>query len=485
MEGKINEDYLLLLVNNSGTIEFSTISIDKHFIEEADSLERLCENDNDNIDEIINFINLKLRHVLPNKTFKYCIELDKPYQGVDIYLDKIIQNFLVEKNSIYDTQNFAIRMNWSKAQFDLDKKILELKKNINETLKLCFKAFDIEFAYDMAKTIPNMLVYSHRISGWSNPAYQIADSLKLEVKTNFGYGSVSYFYSLLTYKNILITPFSDWINYRDANFYQIIRYTRNHYRWVPVTYTYRGGKKGRKKITVTYLKKEINNEDWNRALDFTKNAANLLLTDENEFINKYIISECEAMVYGLNLIYNDNKSYEDEVILEEVDCEDEDIDEDEDIYEDDDYASKERKIEKIIGALDFINRIIEYNAIVPTHSYVSRIFDLAKKFIPCVHNTLDEQKKAHKNVSDKYNKFRIANNKLLSKIDEYLNAITPSLQYLFLTKEFGDTYDKNEDYKKFKKIIDICNEHKKWIDIFIERIDKLNNYISKYRESIK
>ena len=176
----------------------------------------------------------------------------------------------------------------------MDENIRELKSHILEKILLWFKVFNIEFAYDKAKKVPNILVYSHRISGWSNPEYKITDNLRQQVKTNFGYGSVSYFYSLITFKNIQITPFSEWIDYRYSNFSEVIRYTRSFRSRVLVL---------DRNNKPWYYKTKIDNSYWHNAIEFTKNAANLSLTNEEEFVEKYIISECENLVNGLEKFY--------------------------------------------------------------------------------------------------------------------------------------------------------------------------------------
>jgi hypothetical protein len=86
-EQKINEDFLLLLVDNSGQIETSTIRIENHFENETSSIKKLCEGHLDNINQIAQFIINSLKPKLPNKVFNYCKELDKAYQSVIINVD--------------------------------------------------------------------------------------------------------------------------------------------------------------------------------------------------------------------------------------------------------------------------------------------------------------------------------------------------------------------------------------------------------------
>jgi hypothetical protein len=359
---KINEDFLLLLTEKEGLTETMIISIDNHFENETLSLKRLCEGSYDNINQITQFLENTLKPKLPNKLFNYCKELDKAYQSVIVNIDAGIKDILTKRDLIYINEKIAKS---DEKEFNLSENINDLKNQIFEKISLWFKVFNIEFAYDKAKKVQNVLVYSHRISGWSNPEYKITDNLKQQVKTNFGYGSVSYFYSLLTFKNIQITPFSEWIDYRYSNFFEVIRYTRSFRSRIPVLDD---------RNRVKYYKTKIENSYWHNAIEFTKNAANLSLTNEREFIDKYIITECEILVNGLEKFYRETEfefidenqiNIENEKILKQrVDIKG--------------YELIDFRTEKIIGALDFIAKIIGYNAIIPTNNIFKELFQQIK-----------------------------------------------------------------------------------------------------------
>jgi hypothetical protein len=461
---KINEDFLLLIVNNNGLTDINKLEIKKHFEVENIKLKELCGIDGiDNIDQIIIFIRNSLQPKLPNKTFKYCKELDKAYQSVHVNLELGIQDILEKRELIFTNQKVAIN---EEKEFDLVLSFRELKNLIREKTELWFKVFDIELAYDKAKIIPKVISYSHRICGWSNPEYKITDNLTQEIKTNFGYGSVSYFFSLLTYKNIQITPLSEWIDYRYSNFSEVIRYTKSFKSRIPVT-----DEKGRLK----YYKTKILNEYWLDAIKFTKIATNLSITDENEFIEKYIITECEQMVQGLECFYKNNVFH----LLEENQIENEnssryrlDID---------GFELISFKTEKIIGALDFISKIIEYNAITPTQKYVSRIKNLNDKFIPNVYSALKKEKQELRKTQDKLKLFLVEHNKLIKKSEFYRNERVRlktefDLKYKTEFITFQDIFEKSIENYKF---------YNKKVEVHIENIDKLNEFVGKYNEFMK
>ena len=464
-EQKINEDFLLLLVDNNGIIETSTIFIDNHFENETLTLKGLCQGENDNINQITIFLSNTLKPKLPNKIFNYCKELDKAYQSVIVNVEEGIKEILTKRDLIYTNEKIAIK---DKKEFNLGESLRDLKNQIFEKISLWFKVFDIEFAYEKAKKVPNMLVYSHRISGWSNPEYKITDNLKQQVKTNFGYGSVSYFYSLLTFRNIQITPFSEWIDYRYSNFSEVIRYTRSFRSRILVL------DKNNKPL---YYKTKIENSFWHNAIEFTKNAANLSLTNEREFVEKYIISECEFLVNGLENFYIETKF---EFIDEnQVNVENEKI-----IRQRVDingYELIDFRTEKIIGALDFINKIIEYNSIIPTREYTERIFTLNKKFIPNVYTALENQKSELKEANENFNEFTIKHNELLEEQKFYSN------EKIKLKGDFEIHH--KEKYSEFiglfTKSIEEQKQHIHKIKLHTDNIKKLTEYINKYNELIK
>lgn len=442
-KNKINEDCLLLLVNKNGLIVTDIIKIEKHFENENAELRKFCMfNEKDNIDQIISFINNSIKPKLPNKVFNYCEKLDEAYQGIIIDPEAKIEQILDEQQRIYKIQEIN-------KDYNLLKNIEKLKNNILEKLELWFKVFDIEIAYEKAKETSNVLAYSHRISGWSNPEYRITDNLTQVIITNFGYGRSSYFYSLITYKNIQITPLSDWIYYIYAHYADVIRYTRRHY--------------------TRHGKPVIKNQYWSNAMDFTQTAANISLKSEDEFIEKYIISECEAMVNGLETIYRDNEF---KFLNGEI--------ENKDWYtlKLEGFELMDFKTEKILGALNFINKIIEYNDIIPTKKYIPRIKSLCEKFIPNVYIVLKDQQNELKKCKKELKLF-LKDEKNLDKKHEYYKR-----KRLHSEIDFDSKY--KLEYEKFEKKYYInqrnLSECDKKIEFHEKNILKFNHLIALYNK---
>ena len=117
----------------------------------------------------------QLKPKLPNKNFNYCKDfLDKPYRSVWVNIEVDIQNILKNRDLIFTNQNAAIQ---DKKEFNLEESFSNLKAQIRKDIELWFKVFNTELAYEKAKKEPNMLLYSHRMSGWLN--YEFNGTYKL------------------------------------------------------------------------------------------------------------------------------------------------------------------------------------------------------------------------------------------------------------------------------------------------------------------
>lgn len=458
IEQKINEDFLLLLTKKCGQFEKTTINIDNQFESELLILKELCAGNVDNFNQIIQYLENTLKPKLPNKIFNYCKELDKAEQRVIVNIEIVIKDIISKRDLIYLNEKTAKEI---EKHFNLSEEIERLKKQILEKSLLWFKVFNIELTYNIAKNQPNVLVYSHRISGWSSPENKITENLKQQIKTNFGYGSVSYFYSLLTFKNIQITPFSDWIDYRYANFEEVVRYTKKFNHKIPVL---------DKNNKIKYFSNKIENKDWNAAIEFTKNAANLLLSNEQEFVKKYIIDQCDQMIDGLQNIYKETKfnfiDERNETIKYTMDYTG--------------YELIEFRTEKIIGALNFITRINEYSIITPVKKYADSIIAINNNFIPKVYVEVNNQNNALKTEELIYADLITKHNELIEKQKFYQN------EKLKLKNGF-EMFHKNEYSELIDSLIK-SNECLKQVDNNIKKINtninKLTIYIKKYIEII-
>jgi hypothetical protein len=273
----------------------------------------------------------KLKVLLEN--YDYCEYLNASYQGLNKDLEfHFKSNFLENKN-----------------KEELKK---EEKNQLFRELKHRLLAHYLELTYkicEQKRIQKSLIAYSHRKVGWSTPKYDLSPYFSVELKTNFGYGYVSYFYTIIKYKEIEIIPFSDWIRYEKADLFEIIRYSAKH---------------------------KLTNESWLEALEFSKEACNISILDENEFVRIYIIEECERLVSGLEEFLKVDKFI---FVTEKR------------IYTD---AHKhghnliEFRGEKISGALSFIESILKFKEVLEVLQFVERIEIVNKVLHPILQNEI-------------------------------------------------------------------------------------------------
>ena len=136
------------------------------------------------------------------------------------------------------------------------------------------------------------------------------------------------------------------------------------------------------------------------------------------------------------------------------------------------------KTEKIIGALDFISKIIEYNSIIPTEKYILRIKTLNKKFIPNVLSANKEENEQLNEVNKDLKTFLIEHNKLVQKNEFYRN------ERIRLKADFDETY--KTEYITFqeilKKSLESLEHFNYKVKLHTENIQILNEYIEKYND---
>jgi len=359
---RINEDFLCVLkkANDSNIIELGCIQITKLLPNEIDSLNNICNDINSSLGDIFRYIkNTPSLNILYNKQYKYALKLNGSYQQFDSNIEDIFDKSLT----------LIYKMNDACETNTIDESLMSeadaLKKYIKSVFNIWHSALSISITYQNCVKDPMVLSYSHRITGWSSPIYDLTEYFSYEVKTNFGYGRSSYFYIVLRYRNIIVTPFSEWINYEIASYYQIIRYTRSF---------------------------ELENSNWLPALTFVKETCNLSITDEQKFIEEYIVRECENMVAGLESIIHKN-TFE--------------------FKNNDGYYKKEMdgfillhfRGEKISGALNFISKFTEFESTVNVSKYIERIESLNFK-IKLILSTelpkiIEEIKKLNENIDEK------------------------------------------------------------------------------------
>lgn len=411
-EIKINETHLIVLrkEGNSNIVKIDYEEIINPIRKELDYIYEISENNKYSLQDLENIIskNEDFKKILGYRNF--CKFLSNPYQGIS--------------SSEIDYAFFFQIENKSEKELTKEEK-LKLSQEKKNRLISEFKYRDLPYAidktYEKCNNDKGILAYSHRKVGWAMPKHNLVNNFSIQFRTNFGYGSVSYFYTKLKYKEIDIIPFSDWIIYQHAKLHEIIRYSVKH---------------------------QTTNESWYEAMEYAKNAIDLFNRSEKEFINKYILNECESMVEGLENILSKHifsfKQYNGK-------------------YREYEYKDKRLLIEfrgeKISGALRFISNIIEYNDIIEVQSFINTIIKLNKSIEPILRTELKAVCEELKNARLQFNIIKEKYEPVKEEY-EFLSELKDRITNVIEKKETEIEEDNKTD-------IDACFEerHPKYIEI--------------------
>lgn len=419
MRDKINEEVLCILRYKDDELIIDYELIENHFSSEKIAIKKLCETNFDNLPNIVKYLKTTESIKLLQKQFKYCKKIDSSYQGFTVNIDERIKQINRSRDLFYLNAK-------NNKEYNIEENIFNLQVELIDEFTLWVSAYNIEKTYRKCFDDKFILTFSHRINGWSNPEYKLSDNFTVELKTNFGYGGASYFYIKLKYKNIEITPFSEWIDYEIAKFSEIIRYTKSFaYRLFRGTYN---GKRAYRQI--------IKNSNWQDAIDFAKIACNDSLKNEEDFIRKYIIDECETMVVGLEKFF----SFSEFTFKGEYDTH----------YKVDKAGHQlmEFRGEKISGALDFISKILEFDTIAEIKSFIVRIEVCNKKIQPLIVEELKAIKIKLKLLNSEMAILKPKYLILIEKNQNYMRHKNEIRRQLIVSKELDGN---NIDFEKLNK----------------------------------
>ena len=473
---KINEELICVLIRNpsTGIIELDFVEIINPLAGPLSGVLERCKSATSTLRDLIEY--LQKTPVLDALTgrYEYCESLSKPYQGVDIDNQFTVKE-IIEFDSGLQAEEVALSkrliavnanksdMDYKRKQFDDSKseRVASFKRRLLVNYAYWGRVYAITKTYRICANRNDVLTFSHRLTGWSNPIYKLTDNFSVEIKTNFGYGLSSYFYTKFKFKGIEITPLSEWIEYRFAKFEEIVRYSKRH---------------------------PLENRYWFDAITYAKDACNLSLTDEDRFVSIYILSECEKMVDGLEMIlHQENFTFKDAP----------DVDYSLDIH---DRVLMEFRGEKLSGALDFIAAILSLQCVAEIRQFVERILNVNRTIQPIL---ADELPKIQADIELKASELR-AIAPIVQALEvrniSYLR-LKQELRSRMITLRHGDDesyiddyweesdveeffLEENPEYSQFMKdfnscslAIDILQQQLENLNQVYESIDRFNNKI--------
>ena len=296
---EINIDYIGYITNRNGIAEYEECEIEDHF-EIVDKLKEW---------ESCGIVSVPIARAVYKDLFPhefwwqgYCMDneygdveynvITDPLDVLDQYkikrrkkVEKIDQEYRELKQELLKEKKYdRIKFENDKSQEIklADEELTEryVEKFIT-AVENSMAAINYEMTLHKLKSDPHVVAYSSDQKGWSRFNFlKISDDVGVKVKTNFCYGSSSYFIVTLVYKDINIIPYSYLVTYYNARSVDIIPGTRNFPR---------------------------RRSSWRPALEYAVDCANLARKNPQKFIREFIMSEVTELVSKLEGLVSNPK----------------------------------------------------------------------------------------------------------------------------------------------------------------------------------
>ena len=323
-------------------------------------------------------------------------------------------------------------------------------------------------------------IFSSEIHGRFTYETIINHDLKIITRTNFCYGSSTYFQIIVTYKGIELLPYGEWVKYYYAGYNSIMRFTRQY-------------------ISVR--------DSWIYALNFIVGFVNKAIKNPDAFVREDVLEEVNALMVGLEEIFQMNENeFEKRLDVKH-------IEEDDDRYigissarhanerERQHYKINKKecamvyKMEKISGAIYFLKNLKNISDIISeVENSINRIIELNKNIypeviaaIPPVNNTIvnltRELRKIEAKYKQKEKQFDLCKKRLesfkknymgdgrtLQEIEQDFKEKNP--QYEILAKETNELW---QEQNKYLTLINDREAVKKRLTSYKELIEKVYN----------
>lgn len=451
---KVNETHMCVLrkVENEDRVKVDFIELKSPYQECLDELKRMADNDNRTVIELQDYVKGSSLNRFTSD-FDFCSFLSDPYQWIPC----------LPKISFADYQLKIEEFDKQKDVSGKEKYVRKERQNYYRRIKNRDLPATLENLYYTLGKDPSVLAYSHRRVGWASPEFKLNDDIKVAFLTNFGYGRASYFFLQIHYKDIGILPYSEWVHYRYASTYDIIRYTRRFH---------------------------LENNEWIKAMSFTADVYNTAVANPASFIQKNILNEVEEMVSGLETILK-TTGYK---VLENYFYPGNG-----DVITGDELTLF--KGEKISGALDFLEQLQKLVAITNNvNSYIRRIMQCnlsvsvdLEKAIAAKKTKLEEllsQIEKEKPIwetmnekNDEYDRMREEMYNLIKEEESYQNesySVISNERNTRFAKEHPeyDAFKKEYDaeYDKYHSLCSSRDEAEKFVELLLSYLDKIESH---------
>ncbi|MBD5385667.1 hypothetical protein HDR69_04500 [bacterium] len=245
----------------------------------------------------------------------------------------------------------------------------EQKMELYKRIMRWIEALQYTATLSKLKKLENVKMYSTETIGWTNFLYKINADINIRVRTNFGYGSASYFLTEVQYKGLPILSYNKLVDYYYADMTDLIRATESF---------------------------DTTRVSWEVALDYVANfVREASVLSEEEFLRRYVLTNVRKMMEGLEKINNNPIAHLNTISNIEVkqhvhtvrrmlaneiirmQCFQEE-------------TALLFKVEKIMSALEFVGSLERFAESLPEiRRHIDRIYELNQTLLPEIREGLE------------------------------------------------------------------------------------------------
>lgn len=210
-------------------------------------------------------------------------------------------------------------------------------------------------------------MFSKENIGWSAFSHSINNDVKVAIRTNFGYGNSAHFLLAVQYKGVDILPYSYIVKYYNARMADIVRCTRSY---------------------------SPCRESWSASFDFLSDFVNNSIADPKGFVESYIMREVVEMMQGLEAIAINPKGFIDRIGSRTADPYVINVrpmfsDERTRMQSYPEETSILFKVEKIVGALDFLKNLTAIaNEVTSVQPHIDRLIEINLSLYPEIQDAI-------------------------------------------------------------------------------------------------
>ncbi len=464
----VNFDYILTISESKENLMVNQIEIDRHNAL-IDNLIDMYHNTNYDVEDMDRYAKRKI--IIRDQEFPFCLGHN--------YRDHYIDDVTFPK---YNTKTYF--QNISKLELQLenarkrgyDAKVRELEKKLikyNQKEKELYLQKALTFIYSLDynhalksnKIEKKYKIFSSEIHGRFSYNTDVNEDLKITTRTNFCYGSSSYFHIIVKYKDIELLPYSEWVKYYYAGYNEIMRFTRSY---------------------------PSHRESWHNVMKFLVRYINNALTDPDSFVKNEVMSEVNGLLSGLEEIFllDENKLSEK---LDVKHIEDDDVryigissarhanESEREYYKiTPNECAMIFRMEKITGALHFLKSLNKLSNIYKDiQTVINRILELNNFIYPDVNNAIPPIEQEIKDLK----RVLLPIERAYNYKSKQLNRFEERLERLLSKSEFSKRKEVETLFKKRNPQFEILlkETHNLWLKInkYQNRIDNREKIVNR------